>query len=265
VYRRLIPRVIRQMDLYYETFPGDEAVLRDLVEHLDAAPGGSVELPSGSRLSVRGLQALGFEGLGFPGSFARLHYLLERAWDELPVSGERVLSAYFLRAVERFLAFDTNPLYFLLHEPCYCNGAGQASNWAAERVRAEFPRLDASKAARAGKRVYLTGEMVFPFMLDEIAALRPLREVGLRLAAVTDWDPLYSEEMLRSCGVPAAAAVYYHDMFVDFDLSMATVAACPSIKPWITSEYTHAGIREGSDRVIEQLTSLLSGKVTLES
>jgi pimeloyl-ACP methyl ester carboxylesterase len=264
VYRRLIPRVMRQMELYYETFPGDEEVMRGLVLHIDSCPGGKVPLASGSVLSVRGLQALGFEGLGFPGSFARLHYLLERAWDQLPVSGERVLSNYFLRTVEKFLAFDTNPLYFLLHEPCYCNGGGEASEWAAERVRAEFPEMDASAAAHSGKRVYLTGEMVFPFMLDEIAALRPLKAVGHGLAKTTDWESLYSEEMLSSCAVPAAAAVYYHDMYVDFDLSMETVAKS-NVKPWVTSEFTHAGIREGSDRVIEQLTALVSHKATLES
>lgn len=264
VYRRLFPRVMRQMDLYYDTFPGDEDVLRGLVLHLDACPGGSVPLPGGSVLSVRGLQALGFEGLGFPGSFARLHYLLERAWDTLPVSGERVLSSYFLRTVEKFLAFDTNPLYFLLHEPCYCNGGGEASQWAAERVRKEFPELDASASARVGKRIYFTGEMVFPFMLDELASLRPFKAVGHAIAKTTDWDQLYSEEALKTCAVPAAAAVYYHDMYVDFDLSMETVTKS-TIKPWITSEYTHAGIREGSDRVIEQLTSLASHTSTLNS
>lgn len=264
VYRRLIPRVMRQMDSYYETFPGDEQVLAEIVRHLDSSSGGAVDLPGGSVLSVRGLQALGFEGLGFPGSFARLHYLLERAWERLPVSGERVLSAYFLRSVENFMSFDTNPMYFLMHEVCYCNGGGEASNWAAERVYQDTPALHAATAAREGRRVYMTGEMVFPFMLDEVSALRPMKEVGHALAANTDWDPLYSEEALRSCAVPAAAAVYYNDMFVDFDLSMETVGKS-NIKPWVTSEFTHAGIREGTDRVIEQLTSLVSNKCTLES
>lgn len=264
VYRALAPRVLRQMDLFYESFPADEDLLREIVLYIDSQPGGIVPLPSGSVLSVRGLQALGFQCLGFPGSFARLHYTLERAWDVLPSSGERVLSFYFLKTIENLLSFDTNPLYILLHEACYCNGGGEASNWAAERVRLEFPLLDASVEAAAGRRVYLTGEMVFPFMLDEIAALRPLKEVAHRIATSIDWSPLYSEEVLKSSQVPAAAAVYFNDMYVDFNLSMETVAKS-NIKPWITNEYTHAGIREGSDRVIDMLTASLSGKVTLET
>lgn len=261
VYRKLIPRVIWQMDRFYDTFPGDEQVLQELVRHLDRAP---VALPGGGVLSVRGLQALGFEGLGFPGSFARLHYLLERAWERLPVSGERVLSGYFLKGVEKFLAFDTNPLYFLMHEVCYCNGGGEKSGWAAEQVYQNTPALHAAKRVAEGGRVYFTGEMVFPFMLDEVAGLKPMKEVGHALAETSDWGVLYSEEALKCCGVPAAAAVYYNDMFVDFDLSMETIENS-NIKPWVTSEYTHSGIREGTDRVIEQLTSLVSSKCTLES
>jgi pimeloyl-ACP methyl ester carboxylesterase len=264
VYRNIVPRVLRQMDRYYDMFPADEDVIRELVLYLDSRPGGSVPLPSGSFLSTRGLQALGLQCLGFPGSFARLHYALERAWEILPSSGERILSSYFLHTVETFLPFTTNPLYFLLHEPCYCNAGGEPSNWAAERVRANVPILDASKEAAAGRRVYFTGEMVFPFMLDEIAALRPLKDVAHRIATATDWEPLYSEEVLKASNVPTAAAVYYNDMFVDFNLSMDTVAKS-TIKTWITSEYTHAGIRESGDRVIDTLTALLSDKVTLES
>lgn len=264
VYRSLAPRVLRQMDLYYATFPGDEQILRELVLFLDSQPSGCVALPSGSVLSTRGLQALGLQCLGFPGSFARLHYALERAWEVLPSSGERVLSSYFLRTVESFFTFDTNPLYFMLHESIYCNGPCRASDWAAERVvMGEFPLFRASAEAAAGRRVYLTGEMVFPFMLDEFASLRPLKEIAQAVATVSSWEPLYNEEMLRTCSVPTAAAVYFNDMCVDFNLSMDTIAKS-TIRPWITSEYTHAGIREGSDRVIEMLTSMVSGKTTLE-
>ena len=33
------------------------------------------------------------------------------------------------------MAWDSNPLYALLHESIYCQGGGTASNWAAHRVR----------------------------------------------------------------------------------------------------------------------------------
>lgn len=55
------------------------------------------------------------------------------------------------RGFDAWMAWGTNPLYALLHEPIYCQGA--ASNWAAEAVRRQ-PRFaaefDAVAAARAG-------------------------------------------------------------------------------------------------------------------
>ena len=39
------------------------------------------------------------------------------------------------QAFEGQMAWDSNPLYALLHESIYCQGGGTASNWAAHRVR----------------------------------------------------------------------------------------------------------------------------------
>lgn len=38
-----------------------------------------------------------------------------------------------LQDFDNWMAWDTNPLYAILHESIYCQGA--ASNWAAHRVR----------------------------------------------------------------------------------------------------------------------------------
>ena len=46
------------------------------------------------------------------------------------------LPSEFLLAVENAQQhFETNPLYYLLHEAIYCDGPGTASRWAAERVQ----------------------------------------------------------------------------------------------------------------------------------
>lgn len=265
VYRNLVPRVLRQMDKFYEIFPGDEDILRDLVLHIDRQENGVVPLPSGSVLSVRGLQAIGISCLGVPGGFARLHYMLERAWVTKRLSGERVLSYYFLKSVDDIISFDTNPLYMVLHEACYCNGPGANSGWAADRViRTEFPQFDALKSAQAGGRIYLTGEMMFPWMLDEIVTLRPWKETAIALSKITDWDPLYNTEALKGNPVPAAAVAYHNDTMVDFTCSMATADRVNNLHVWVTSEYSHAGLREGSDRVIDMMNNMLQGKVTLE-
>lgn len=55
------------------------------------------------------------------------------------------------RAFESWMSWGTNPLYVLLHESIYCQGA--ASNWAAHRVREQHyaAEFDAVAAARAGE------------------------------------------------------------------------------------------------------------------
>ena len=78
--------------------------------------------------------------------------------------------------VEAATSFAAAPLYFVLHEPIYCQGT--AARWAAERVRAEFPDFDLD----AGGPVRFTGEMVYPWMPEEQAALRPFREAAELLA-----------------------------------------------------------------------------------
>ena len=78
-YRKLINRVVAQNKKYYKRFPGDVAVVRDIASFLCNANGGEgVATPSGGKLSVRGLQALGFPYLGTACGFESLHYLLEK-------------------------------------------------------------------------------------------------------------------------------------------------------------------------------------------
>jgi hypothetical protein len=55
--------------------------------------------------------------------------------------------------------------------------------------------------------------------------------------------------------VPAAAVIYFHDMYVPAELSVATAAAIGGLRPWVTSEFEHDGLR-ASDRVLDRLISL---------
>ena len=55
------------------------------------------------------------------------------------VAGDE-LSLPFLRALENSQTFETNPIFAVLHEMCYTQGA--ASRWSAERVRGEFPETN---------------------------------------------------------------------------------------------------------------------------
>ena len=105
----------------------------------------------------------------------RLHFLLESAFD-----GE-MLSHKFLKEFDSWQAWDTNPLYAMLHEAIYCQGA--PSRWAAHRVRGAetyAAAFDAAAAAAEGRPVMFTGEMVFPWMFEDYAELRRVRERGGR-------------------------------------------------------------------------------------
>lgn len=295
-YAALFARVAAQNAKYYARFPGDAARAREVVLALvegrgpaaagvggggggagsprpgpppaaAAAPGG-VRLPSGGLLTPRAFQALGLPSLGLGGGFERLHWLLERAFDGGGAGGR--LTAAFLRGVEAALPWDANPLYALLHEPIYANGGGVATAWSAARVRAADPARDAAfdavAAARAGRDVLFTGEMVFPWLFEGeggCPALAALGPVAHALAAKADWPALYDVGALARNAVPVAAAVYWEDMYVDFELSQATGRCVRSLRQWVTNEIGHSGIRDEGGRVFDQLLGLVRGSQVL--
>jgi len=258
-YRHTYKRVITQNNKFYERFPADVEVIGQIVKYLAAQPEGGVRLPSGSLLTPRLFQTLGLGGLGSGGGFERMHYLVEDPWD-----GDE-LSYSFLKTCESWGSWDTNPLYLLLHETIYCNGPGAASNWAAQRVRdAEYSELfDAAAAAEAGRPVMFTGEMVYPWMLDDIACLQPYKEVANLLAKSTSWRPLYDVPTLESNGVPVACAVYYDDMYVDFLLTQNTLSKIKGSRQWVSNEYMHSGIRDDGGKIFDSLLNIVRGIVLL--
>lgn len=63
--------------------------------------------------------------------------------------------------------------------------------------------------------------------------------------------------------VPVAAAVYYEDLYVNFGISVATASQIAGIRPWVTNEYLHSGLREDGARILDQLLGMLKGKFPL--
>ncbi|XP_077251385.1 alpha/beta-Hydrolases superfamily protein [Tasmannia lanceolata] len=263
VYRACFEQILRQNEKYYKRFPQDIEIVCEVVNFLTEFEGGGVRLPSGGILTPKGLQTLGLSGLGSCTGFERLHYMFERVWDPTLVLGaEKHISYFFLKAFENWMAFDTNPLYVLLHESIYCQGF--SSRWSAHRVRVEFENMfDAIKAAKEGRPVLFTGEMIFPWMFDEIHALRHFKEAAHLLAEKEDWPPLYNVATLNNNQVPVAAAVYYEDMFVNFKLAMDTASEIGGIRLWITNEFMHSGLRDGGSQVLDQLMGMLKGRKPL--
>ena len=236
---------------HYERYPDDIASARLIAEYLAERDG--VTLPNGARLTVEAFQSIGGM-LGSSEGSHELHYLLEDPFD-----ADGGLSDVFLSELATRTGFAIAPLYAVLHEACYAQGA--ATQWAAQRVRAEFPEFDAAAALDSGAPIFFTGEMIYPWMLDVDPALRPLRMAAEILATRDGWPPLYDPARLAANDVPAAAAVYYHDMYVPRELSMSTAAAVRGLRPWVTSEYEHDGLRVSGGRVLDRLIAMNRGEV----
>lgn len=242
VYRALYPVVAAKNEAHYSTYPPDVAQARRVASYLRE---NEVLLPTGRRFTVAAFQSLGNLLGGRDGS-ARLHYLLESPFDGGSLSDE------FLLAVTAELGWATaaNPLYYLLHEATYAQGAG-ATGWAAQRVRAEFPAFDADDP------VHFTGEMIYPWMFDDDPLMAPLRGVADELAARREWPALYDVDRLRANEVPVVAAVYDTDMYVHRDLSLHTASLIAGARVWHTADHQHDGLRVSNGEVMSRLLEML--------
>jgi pimeloyl-ACP methyl ester carboxylesterase len=248
VYRLTYPIVAARNAAHYERYPADAAMAREVAGHLASH---DVRLPDGSRLTVERFQSIGGL-LGQSTGSDELHYLLEDPFD-----GDGGLSDAFLADVLDHVSFAHGPLYAVLHEACYARG--QATNWAAQRVRAEFGPFDAAAAVEGDAPLLFTGEMTYPWMLDLDPVLTPLREAAQLLAEREGWPPLYDPARLAANEVPVAAAVYYDDMYVPAPLSLATAARVRGLRPWVTNEWEHDGLRVSGGVVLDRLIAMNRG------
>ncbi|PRX11215.1 UNVERIFIED_ORG: proline iminopeptidase [Martelella mediterranea] len=231
VYRRTYPRVLAKNRKYHRRYPHDAALVSRIADHIAAH---DVRLPDGDRLSVRRLQTLGL-AFGMAPGFENVHWLMDEAFAD---PDETRLSDSFLFSVMAETGFDTNPLFAVLHESIYGQGAAP-TNWAAERVRTEFSKFDPGE-----RPLMLTGEMIYPWMFEEIRSLRPFRAAVEALAARDAYPPLYDATRLFANDIPVAAAVYHDDMYVDAGLSLETAARLGNCQTWVTNEYEHDGLRQ---------------------
>ena len=247
LYRATYPRVRARSLAHYARYPGDEELARRVARRLRD---GEVLRPDGARLTVEALQSLG-RLLGSSTGSDELHYLLEGAFE----SGR--ISDAFLHDVYGHLTFATGPLYAALHEPCYAQGT--ATRWSAQRIRAEFGEFDPAPALDGTEPLLFTGEMTYPWMFDQDPVLREMRPAADILAGHEDWPPLYDEARLAANEVPVAAAVYFNDMYVPREFSVPTAGAIRGLRPWVTSEYEHDGLRVSNGAVLTRLIDLAQG------
>ena len=244
VYRLTYQVVAAKNRAHYERYPQDVDVARQVARELARRP---ATLPGGGTLTVERFQELGHV-LGSSTGSHTLHYLLEHPF-ACPD-----LSDAFLAEAEVQLSYASAPLYALVHEACYAQGA--ATRWSAQRVRAEFAEFSPQPCLEGDAPLLFTGEMVYPWAFEHDPPLRPLAEAAELLAQRDDWPQLYDAGQLARTQIPVAAAIYFDDMYVPRELSLQTAAGIRGLRSWITNEFEHDGLRVSDGRVLDRLIGL---------
>jgi pimeloyl-ACP methyl ester carboxylesterase len=232
-YRATYQRTIDRCRRYYERYPDDIERVRRIHERLEKD---DIRLPSGDRLTSHRFRQVGHL-LGMSDGAEALHYVIELPPD----------SPAFLHSVEETMLFARNPLYAIVHEACWADGG--STRWSAHRLLPndyEAPEL-------------FTGEHVYPWVFEEYRALTGLREAA-DILAQHEWPRLYDPERLGANETPTAAAIYVNDMYVDRRFSEETASRIRGLRPWITNEYEHNGLRADGERILGRLIDLTRGR-----
>jgi hypothetical protein len=230
VYATTFALAIDRSRRYYERYPEDRPRVRALHD-------ARLRLPSGDELTPLRVRQLGLP-LGMSDGAESLHYLLELPFD----------SPAFLHDVDDPLSFGRDPIYSLLQEACWADGV--ATGWAAARVLPD---------AYEREPELFFGEHMLPSLFDEYAALAPLRDAAALLAQ-HQWPRLYDFDVLAANEVPAAAAIYAEDLYVPMEYSRASADRIRGLKPWITNEHQHNGLRADGAAVLGRLMDLARGR-----
>ncbi|MFI5937482.1 alpha/beta fold hydrolase [Actinoplanes sp. NPDC051494] len=235
VYRRTFDRIAGKTADFYRRYPQDVATVAAIADRL---AGGTYPL------SVRRFQTLGGD-LGFGTGHVRLHWLVSEA-----IRPDGRLTDQFLETALVKTGNTGNPLFWTLQESIYGDGANGPFRWSAQRERDRRPEFDGDR-----RPLLFTSEMTFPWMFEEIPALRAFAPAMELLAGQEIWSPLYDPARLAANDVPLAAAVYADDVFVDAGLQRDTLARVGNTQAWVTNEYEHDGITDS--RVFRRLREMV--------
>ena len=234
VYGATWMRAIQKNGEYFDRYPEDRERARTIFSRLEAE---DVRLPNGDRLTARRFRQMG-GWLGDSAGFELLHHVLE-----LPFGS----NAFLHDAEFGAMRFARNPIYATLHESSYADGV--ATRWSAAR-------LMPTEIEGEG---YFTTEHVFPWMWDDYGALRA-HTAAADILAENEWPRLYDAEQLRANEVPVAATIYVNDLYVERTFAEETAANIRGLRPWITNEFEHNGLRADGEKVLGRLIDMVRGR-----
>lgn len=234
VYQLTYQRVIEKNQIYYARYPDDAKIMAKIAECLTNE---KVLLPDGDVLTLERFQSIGIL-LGMGPGIDQVHWLMDEAFAG---SDKAQLSDVFLEQVMNITSYHEGPLFAVIHESIY-GQPNQSTSWSAQQVRAQYSEFDADHSP-----LMLTGEMMYPWMFEQITSLSPFASAANALADYQDYTPLYDLAKLAQNKVPVVAAVYYNDMYVPQEFSMATAKYVGNTQVWLTNRYEHDGVRQSSE------------------
>ena len=74
------------------------------------------------------------------------------------------------------------------------------------------------------------------------------------------WPRLYDADRLARNEVPVAATIYHDDVYVDRGFAEETARGVRGLRPWITNEYAHSGLRADGERILGRLIDMVRGR-----
>jgi len=234
VYQLTYQRVIEKNLDYYARYPDDAKIMAKIAECLTNE---KVLLPDGDVLTLERFQSIGIL-LGMGPGIDQVHWFIDEAFAG---SDKTRLSDAFLEQAMNLTSYHEGPLFAVIHESIY-GRPNKSTSWAAEQLRGQYSEFDADHSP-----LMLTGEMMYPWMFEQITSLSPFAGAANALADYQDYTPLYDLAKLAQNKVPVVAAVYYNDMYVPQELSMATAKHVGNTQVWLTNSYEHDGVRQSSE------------------
>ena len=233
VYRATYARMAERNKDYFERYPEDRQRVQDITDTLETE---DVRLPNGDRLTARRFLQVG-SPLGMSDGPETVHHILELG----------LRSRAFLHDIEPGLGFARNPLYATVHEACYADGG--ATRWSADRLLPDEFRTER----------WFTGEHIFRWMWEDYGELRSHRAAA-EILAEHEWPRLYDPDQLARNEVPVSATIYVDDPYVDRVFAEETARQIRGMRPWITNEFLHNGLRAGGERLLGRLIDLARGR-----
>jgi hypothetical protein len=87
--------------------------------------------------------------------------------------------------------------------------------------------------------------------------------VATEILAEHPWPRLYDPDWLGGHEVPVAATIYVNGLYVERRFAEETGVAMRGLRPWISNEYEHNGLRADGERILGRLVDQVRSRVCL--